>query len=78
MKLNWDQFNWKIKKENRFKETKILSLDCRKAKKKLGWKPILSFKRTAAFTAIWYKNYYKKNRHISTQEQINDFIKYVQ
>jgi CDP-glucose 4,6-dehydratase len=78
MKLNWNQFNWKIKKENRFKETKILSLDCSKAKKKLGWKPVLSFKRSATFTAIWYKNYYKRKRHISTQEQINDFIKYVQ
>ena len=40
----WKNAKWKIVKDKRFKESKLLKLNCNKAKKILNWKSSLSFK----------------------------------
>ena len=41
-------------------ESKLLSLNIKKAKKELGWSPTLSFNETLKFTSLWYENFLKK------------------
>ncbi len=73
----WKNAKWKIVKDKKFKESKLLKLNCNKAKKKLNWKSTLSFKETIFYTADWYKNYYAGNKKIAdvSLRQIIDFSK---
>ena len=44
-----------------FYESKLLRLNSNKAKKKLGWKPVLNFEASVKMIINWYKNYiYRK------------------
>ena len=70
MKRYWKKVSWKIikKKKNIFFESNLLKLNSNKAKNKLKWTCILSFKETINMVAEWYKNYYlnsKKTQNIS-------------
>lgn len=47
-----------------FHEAGLLKLNCDKALHYLKWKPVLSFKEAATFTATWYNEFY----HISTAD----------
>lgn len=38
-------------------ETFMLTLDISKVKRRLGWKPLLSFDETVRFTSEWYRSY---------------------
>jgi CDP-glucose 4,6-dehydratase len=61
IKKSWKQISWKIIKEKKtFQESNLLKLNSNKAKNKLKWKSILSFKETINMVAQWYKNYYSK------------------
>ena len=67
MKKFWKKVDWKIlKKDNKniFYESKLLQLDCNKAKKKLFWKSVLSFEETISMTINWYKKYYENKEQI--------------
>ena len=59
-KLKWKNALWILKSSNKFFESNLLKLNCNKAKKKLKYKSILSFKQTVSLTAEWYKEYYRK------------------
>ena len=61
-----------IKKEKKIHESKLLSLNIKKAKKELNWKPKLSFKETIELTVDWYKSYTQKliNMEKFTRSQI--------
>jgi len=60
-----------IIKKNFIYESQLLSLNIKKAKKELNWKPSLNFSDTMFLTANWYKNYIEdKNLAKITQEQI--------
>ena len=61
MKKNWSSVKWKIKKNNKNKESKLLKLNSTKAKKKLNWKPLLSFNEGVKLTADWYKMFYSRD-----------------
>ena len=59
--------NWTFKTEHEkivvqddpgFHEAGLLKLNCDKALHYLKWKPVLSFKEAAKFTATWYNEYY--------------------
>ena len=70
MKRYWKKVSWKIikQKKNIFFESNLLKLNSNKAKNKLKWTCILSFKETINMVAEWYKNYYlnsKKTQNIS-------------
>ena len=73
----WKNAKWKIIKDKKFKESKLLKLNCNKAKKILNWKSTLSFKETIFYTADWYKNYYACTKKIAdvSLRQIMDFSK---
>ena len=73
---------WKEKKriyinENeKFKESKLLMLSSKKAKKELNWRPRLNFDDTIKLTVDWYKAYLsRKNVEKLTIQQIEYFSK---
>ena len=77
MKKIWVKGRYRIKKKDRFKETKLLHLNSRKAKIKLNWFCRLNLKKAIELTAIWYKNYYSNRKNIInfSVNQIKDFEK---
>jgi CDP-glucose 4,6-dehydratase len=58
-------------------EANLLKLDISKAKIDLSWSPKLSFEETISWTASWYKEYLKDEKHIKnfTESQIATFNK---
>ena len=78
---NWSNFQWKeIKnKKNKFMEAKLLSLNCKKVAKILGWQPSLNFSQTVKTTIDWYKSYYNRNENtfLTTTKQINEYQKII-
>lgn len=79
MSKYWSKVKWEIndKDISNLKETKLLQLDCEKAKKKLNWTSRWNFEKTIKETTNWYKEYYEKNtvnlKKISI-DQINDYL----
>lgn len=63
----------KIKKSNKFSETKTLALSIMKAKQNLNWKPLLNFDESVSLTAEWYSKYYKS---LNVTDIYLDQIKY--
>ena len=77
MSKYWPNVSWKIVKKTKknFSESKLLRLNCNKAKKKLRWKSVLSFQETIEMVAGWYKEFYSninKAENI-TQQQIKKY-----
>lgn len=66
----------KILKKKQFYESKLLKLNCMKAKK-IGWKSILSLQETLFLTTTWYKTFYfnKKNINDFSKDQIKRYFK---
>tara|TARA_B100000900_G_C20578846_1_gene716565 strand:- start:328 stop:1401 length:1074 start_codon:yes stop_codon:yes gene_type:complete len=65
--LNRIKKKWKIKtkiSKNNFKESKLLALNCNKAKDKLHWIPTLNFNDTVDLTVDWYETFLKKPKKI--------------
>ena len=50
-----------MEKNKKFYESKLLSLNIKKAEKELSWRPKLSFNETIEMTVNWYKNYFSNN-----------------
>ena len=76
LKKNLPNLNWKLKENKKFKETNLLQLNNKKAKKILKWKNILSIKETASLVSSWYYNFYTSgNREINTLNQIKYFMR---
>ena len=65
------------KSKKSFHESKLLKLNCNKAKTKLKWKCILSFAETINMVADWYKSYYSKPKKIyeTSFNQIREYEK---
>jgi CDP-glucose 4,6-dehydratase len=74
MKKYWQNVSWKLYKNNNkiFKESSLLKLNSKKAKKNLKWKSILTFKENISLVANWYKNFYlnSKQAYKLTSSQI--------
>ena len=64
MKKYWTNVNYVIKKSEKFYESKLLKLNCNKARKYLGWKNHLSFEQNIQLTSEWYQNFYKNKKKI--------------
>ena len=60
IKKHWKDISWKIKKDNKLKETILLKLNSSKAKN-LGWRNVLTIDQTLELIIDWYKNYYFTN-----------------
>ncbi len=75
MRKNWHLVKFKnFKKNNKFFENKLLSLNSSKARKILNWKCILRFEETIFLTIDWYKNFYEKN--ISNYHKSSNQVKF--
>jgi CDP-glucose 4,6-dehydratase len=79
MKKYWENVSWKIYKNNNkiFKESSLLKLNSKKAKKKLKWKSVLTFKENIFLVSNWYKSFYlnSKQTYKLTSEQIEFYEK---
>ena len=77
----WKSANWKIElsKNSIMKEAGLLKLSCDKINNHIDWFTTLNFSQTIEFTVDWYKQFYSKERTISTSEltlsQIKDYSK---
>ena len=65
----------KLTKEKQYHESNYLSLSCKKAKKNLGWKPIIKFSDAVDLTMNWYENFYLNRKQIFqvSSNQIDSF-----
>ena len=74
----WDENRKKkivIRKNKKFKESQLLSLNIEKARRELGWKPRLTLEETINFTIDWYKSFFSNGDIESiTNYQIEYFI----
>lgn len=57
-------------------EANLLMLDCSKARRELGWKPVWNFKECINYTISWYKDYYE-NKTCNTDKDLNTYINYL-
>tara|TARA_Y100000590_G_scaffold449643_1_gene588113 strand:+ start:4629 stop:5723 length:1095 start_codon:yes stop_codon:yes gene_type:complete len=74
----WKKISWRvINNKKKFHESKLLKLNCNKAKTILKWKCILSLKETIRWVADWYKNYYSNPKKIyqTSFNQISEYEK---
>jgi len=79
MKKYWKDVSWKLYKNNNknFKESSLLKLNSRKAKRNLKWRSVLTFNENISLVANWYKKFYLNSRHINelTSGQIEFYQK---
>jgi CDP-glucose 4,6-dehydratase len=64
----WGQGQLETARGESFHETTLLQLDCTKAHRLLGWKPVLDFETTMRETATWYRH-----QHESGDASMRDF-----
>ena len=73
------KLNWSVEKTERFKESTLLKLDCKKALDTLNWKSSMDFKKSINFTSQWYLEYLNNNKIKTLSEnqilEFSDLIK---
>ena len=59
-----------------FSESKLLSLNCEKAKALLNWEPVLTFNETIEFVGEWYNKFYNSKSYPveNTTRQLEKYI----
>ena len=68
-------FKIKIKKQDKFTESKLLVLSSKKIFNLLKWSPFYNFEKSILKTGLWYKNYLdKKNIKEFTETQIKNYF----
>ena len=73
IKKIWPSANWLIKNGNKeFKESNLLKLNCKKAKKIINWFSIFNFKENIKMTIEWYKKYYETN-NIQKMKKLSEY-----
>lgn len=68
----WKKISFNVGKEAFPHEAKTLRLDIQKAKKELGWTPVMDFQKTIGMTLDWYKAYCEE-KAVMTLAQIEQF-----
>jgi len=73
------KLNWRLEKEERFKESTLLKLDCKKALDVLNWTSTMDFEKTISFTSQWYLEYLNNNNKMKTlsENQILEFCELI-
>jgi CDP-glucose 4,6-dehydratase len=69
------KLDWKIEQTEKFKESTLLKLDCKKAHELLGWESTMDFNQTISYTSDWYLEYLNKNNNIKDLS-INQILKF--
>jgi CDP-glucose 4,6-dehydratase len=74
---HWTNVSWKIapKNKKKFNESKLLRVNCSKAKKILKWRNVLSFNETIKMVSDWYRIFYLNPKKIEyiTKQQIRNY-----
>jgi CDP-glucose 4,6-dehydratase len=70
--IEYMNFDWNMSDKIHPHEATFLYLDSSKAKKFLGWNPVLNFSETIEYTARWYGAYLDK-KNIITREQLRAY-----
>ncbi len=66
---------YSVKSDETKHETGMLKLDASKAKKELGWKPVLGIDESLRWTLEWYKSFYKGDDVVDiTNAQIGSYM----
>ena len=75
IKEQWPNIKWRVRKQNKFKENKLLHLNCKKSKKLLNWSNVLNFNNSIKFTVEWYQRFLKnrKNMYKFSLSQISKY-----
>jgi CDP-glucose 4,6-dehydratase len=77
MSRYWNKVRWNVDEnaQGNTHESALLSLNCDKANKVLGWFPTLEFRDAVRITCDWYKGYYEDSSDMSSLSisQINYF-----
>jgi CDP-glucose 4,6-dehydratase len=68
------RFEWRREDQQQPHEAGLLSLDCTKAQRDLGWQPLWSFDRAVSMTATWYDAWLEQGRIIST-DQLSEYVR---
>tara|TARA_Y100000741_G_C18236247_1_gene551828 strand:+ start:528 stop:1577 length:1050 start_codon:yes stop_codon:yes gene_type:complete len=71
-KKYFKNFKWKKNNKKLFKESKLLKLNCEKAKNMINWEPKLNFHKTIFNTIKWY-NSFQNNPKITNQQIVEYF-----
>ncbi|MBZ9624567.1 CDP-glucose 4,6-dehydratase [Clostridium sp. FP2] len=72
----WGSGNWMdLSEKNAPHEATLLSLDCTKAKLRLGWNPKLSIEEALSYTIEWYKHFCYKDVYTMCTEQVKKYSK---
>ena len=80
MKKNWEKVSWNIPNSKKtFYESTLLKINSYKAKQKIKWKCILTFKETILMVVNWYKknDINSKSIYKTTINQIKDYEKLI-
>lgn len=74
-RTHWDalDFDCQTRQMSALHETNYLALDCSKAKRQLGWKPVWTLQETVKHTIDWYRRYYENNE-VLTRRQLSQYV----
>ena len=64
MSKRWISSRWKVERDKNLKESNLLQLNSKKAKKYLNWQCKLNLKQAIQLTVDWYKIFYFHKRNI--------------
>ncbi len=74
MGKHWPELRHEVRSDsNQPHEATYLTLDCAKARHRLGWRPVWGINETVANTALWYRSYYA-NQSVSSSAQLNQYL----
>lgn len=73
--VGWRGANWKVEGDiDNLHEAHILRLDCRKAREKLAWKPVVDLELALKWISLWYSNFYKQQDVLAlSKQQLEEF-----
>ncbi len=72
----WPSAKWSVvASKSKFKESNLLKLNCQKARSKVNWKSVLTFRENVSMTIEWYKSYYNKESNIDIKKFSENQIK---
>ncbi len=69
----WDQVRTENMPDDRLPETVRLTLNCGKARDRLGWKPVWNVETAVARTVEWYREFYQSG-NVSTSDHLERYI----
>jgi CDP-glucose 4,6-dehydratase len=73
LKKYWPDFAWHSDQAMHPHESKLLYLDCAKAKQILGWRPVWTLEEAVSHTAGWYRAYLI-NGNVESRVQLSEYI----